>query len=105
VGAFLFDPVMTYLFWGKVLETLGAFFLAYVGAWIAVHQILTGHELEAYRDIRDGDLKKLGTALNAIFKFRRRQFGFFEAICVGIGTALVFLGCLVYLIGLWMEQR
>lgn len=90
---------------GKIIETIGALFLAYVGIWIATHEILVGrHVHERASQIgHEGDVERFGTALGEIIEFRRRQFGLVEAICVGIGTILVAIGCIIYVIGLIVE--
>jgi hypothetical protein len=90
---------------GKILETIGAFFIAYVGVRAAVLEVLVGRHLRAADEVSDGDVKKLGDSLKEILEHRRRQFGFYEAILVGAGTLFVFFGCGLYLVGLLMEPR
>jgi hypothetical protein len=104
-GRFFLGALMHYLLWGKILETVGALLLAYVGVWIAVHEVLVGRFLRDGLDAPSGDTEKFRERLREIFEFRRRQFGFREALCVAFGTVLIFVGCALYLYGLWTNPH
>jgi hypothetical protein len=83
---------------GKLLETIGAVGLAYVGVRAAYLEISVGRHLhlgtgaEALDELRDG--------LEKARQFRQHQFGPKEVAIVGAGTALVALGCGLYLYGM-----
>lgn len=83
---------------GKLLETVGAVGLAYVGIRAAIMEIFVGRH--AYPDSpNDGSppLTDLQARLAIAHEFRRRQFGFWETIIVGAGTAMIAIGCAIYL--------
>ena len=90
---------------GKLLETFGAVGIAYVGLRAARREIRVGRHL--YHDSPRNEsqtLTDLQTQLAKAHEFRRRQFGFKEALIVGAGTALVALGCATYLYGMFTEK-
>jgi hypothetical protein len=95
---------MTYLVWGKTLETVGAIFLAYVGIRACVIEILVGQHLHG--EVPPGtDLEKLRVGLRTVLERRKAQFGFYEAIAVAVGTLMIAIGCGLYLAGLLMEPH
>jgi hypothetical protein len=95
---------MNYLVYGKILETVGAVLLAYVGIRAGVLEVLIGQHLHPRKGAGGADLEKLRAGLEDVLDRRRRQFGLYEAIAVGAGTLLIAVGCGVYLAGLLMEQ-
>src|SRR3982074_79112 len=101
---------MTYLVWGKILETIGALFVAYVGIRACVIEVSIGRHLHRHVPVHRNvpaditDLERLRTVLSAVLERRERQFGLVEAILVGAGTLLIASGCVLYLIGLLREH-
>jgi hypothetical protein len=99
---------------GKILETVGASFIAYVGARACALEVriwrrIRQHSIdpEAFRheaqDAVDRDLERLRKGLETIWEHRQRQFGFYESILVASGTVAIALGCALYLAGLLQE--
>jgi hypothetical protein len=86
---------------GKILETVGAIFLAYVALRAARLEILIAHPLDQ-KGAANPDLDKLKEGLKTVLELRKKQFGFYEAILVGTGASLIALGCGLYLLGLLM---
>jgi hypothetical protein len=91
---------MNYVVYGKMLETAGAFLLAYVGVRAGVLEILIGQHLQRRKETGSPDLEALRAGLEDVLDRRKRQFGFYEAIAVGAGTLLIAIGCALYLVGL-----
>jgi hypothetical protein len=90
------------LFWGKLLETIGAVLLAYVAYRVARYQMFVLGPVQ--QDEGGGsDLNRVGTGLSRIFGKQREKFGTKEALAVLLGTSLVALGCLIYLVGVGSE--
>ena len=94
---------MSYLVWGKLLETIGAFLLAYVGVRAGVIEVLIGRHLRR-SEARSADLEALRADLEDVLDRRQSQFGFYEALAVAAGTLLIALGCVLYLVGLLIER-
>jgi len=94
---------MTYLVSGKVLEVVGAFFLAWVAIRACVIEISIGRHLHQDASATT-DLERLREGLRRVLERRRRQFGLVEAILVSAGTSLIAVGCVLYLIGLLTEH-
>jgi hypothetical protein len=103
---------------GKLLETLGAGLIAWVGMramYIAVWiegPVRSISPEEGSVDIEPpsisdaqklSDVQKLLLEIQRINEKKNKLFGYYEAIYVGTGTLLIALGCLVYFIGLIME--
>jgi len=91
---------LSYTLLGKILETIGATLLAYVAVKAACVEWTVGRHLRSDGMSKNEDLESIRIALSEIAERRRRQFGPTEALLVGIGTTLVAIGCLVYLLGL-----
>jgi hypothetical protein len=100
--SFIQNPVLM----GKSLETFGAFLIAVVGIRAAILEFLVGRHLHLpnSRDL-DSSMKEFGNRIGELLELRRRQFSFKEALCVGFGTAFVFAGCGLYLIGLLFYEK
>jgi hypothetical protein len=106
---------MNYLVGGKVLETIGALFIAYVAVRACALEMKSGYhlkrqsaDLEMQRRQDDGgvdETEKLRKGLRQVLEQRHRQFGFYEALLVGSGTMLVALGCVLYLVGVLIESH
>jgi hypothetical protein len=94
---------MNYLVYGKILETAGAFLLAYVGIRAGVLEVLIGQHLHHRKETGSVDLEELRAGLEDVLDRRKKQFGFYEAIAVSTGTLLIAIGCGLYLAGLVME--
>jgi hypothetical protein len=95
---------LTYLVSGKILETIGACLVAYVGFRAAVLEVMIGRHFRG-QSLDAGDVDKLKKGLEAILEKRNRQFGLYEAMLVGSGTALVAIGCALYLAGVLTETH
>lgn len=101
---------MTLIILGKILETLGAALLAYVGGRAAlidlfivrpiIHESIGGDQQDT-ASATDRLVERLSGVANA----RRRQFGTTEVSIVALGSLLVAAGCAVYLIGLLIEDH
>jgi hypothetical protein len=107
---------MTYLVSGKILETIGAVFVAYVAIRACVLEMIIGRHLrrrsmdiEMLRrkaeGIIDRDVERLRDGLERILEQRHRQFGFYQALLVGSGTMFVAIGCALYLVGVVVESH
>lgn len=94
----------SYFLIGKLVETIGAGTLAYVGVKIALFQCFIGRHFHRKAPSECPDLETVRVMLAELTEFRRKQFGTQEALLVAIGTIFVTIGCLVYLIGLWQEH-
>jgi hypothetical protein len=90
------------LFWGKFLETVGAVLLAYVAYRVARYQMYVLGPVQQDEG-GGGDVNRVGSGLSKIFSKRRERFGTKEAIAILLGTSLVALGCLIYLVGVGSE--
>jgi hypothetical protein len=99
---------------GKSVETFGAAFLCYVGGRVAYLEWFVGSRLQDADEFsafesegaegQDAGLKIIKADLRKMVEHRRKQFGPKEAFCVGLGGVLIFLGCLIYLLGLILEH-
>ena len=89
---------------GKILETVGAIFLAYVALRAAWIELLIAHPLDQ-KGTNNPDLTKLNKGLNTVLELRKKQFGFYEAIWVGTGASLIAIGCGLYLLGLLVAEH
>jgi hypothetical protein len=106
---------MNYLVGGKLLETIGAMFIAYVAVRACALEMKSGYlpkrpsaDLETQRRKEDGavnETEKLQKDLRQVLERWHRQFGFYEALLVGSGTMLVALGCVLYLVGVLIESH
>ena len=93
---------MTYLLWGKILETIGAALLAWVAIRAWVIEISIGRHLN--QDASGGtDLESLRKGLKTVLERRKQQFGICEASLVALGTVSIAFGCGLYLVGLLIE--
>src|SRR5262245_11605387 len=90
---------------GKILETIGAIFLAYVALRAMMLEILIATPLGEEEGAANPDLDKLKEGLKKVLKRRKKQFGFYEAILVGAGASLIAIGCVSYLAGLLMGEH
>jgi hypothetical protein len=97
---------MAFIVYGKLLETVGAILLAYVGVRAAVLEVLIGRHLHQPTEQESGtDLENLRAGLRTLIGRRKAQFGFYEAIAVAVGTVLIAIGCGLYLYGLIADQH
>lgn len=97
---------MTYLVYGKVLETFGAILVAYVVVRAAKIELSIGQLIKPHDGtIESNDLERLRKDLKTVLDRRNEQFGFYEAILSGIGTLLIAIGCALYLIGILREAH
>ena len=90
---------MNYLVGGKLLETIGALFIAYVAVRACALEMKSGYQDDGAVD----ETENLRKGLRQVLDQRHRQFGFYEALLVGSGTMLVALGCVLYLVGVLIE--
>jgi hypothetical protein len=92
---------MNALILGKILETIGAICLAWVGFRVGILEFWIGRHLLPSRSVNVADsLEELRLRLKEEQEFRRRQFGQSEAVMIAAGTGLIALGSLIYLYGL-----
>jgi hypothetical protein len=104
---------MNYLVGGKLLETIGALFIAYVAVRACALEMKSGYHskrqsAETHRRQDDSavdETENLRKGLRQVLDQRHRQFGFYEALLVGSGTMLVALGCVLYLVGVLIESH
>jgi hypothetical protein len=98
---------------GKFLETLGTLLLAWVGVramyiavWIEgpVRSDPPDEELIDIESQDVSDVQKLLKEIQRRNEIRHKLFGYYEAIYVGIGTILVAIGCVIYLIGILIAE-
>jgi hypothetical protein len=111
LSIFAREAAIGWLIWGKVLEIGGALLLAYVGLNAARVEISIGRHLHRDRNSseRPGpasgtDLEHVKAGMRELMELRKEQFGFYEAIAVATGTTLIAVGCLIYLVGLLIED-
>jgi hypothetical protein len=98
----LLEMDVTFLLWGKSLETVGALLIAYVAVRAAFLELLVGRHLR-FGNASSDDIESFRKKLSDVLEHRRHLFTVYEATIVGVGTVLVFLGCLLYLIGIFHE--
>jgi hypothetical protein len=96
---------MTYLVSGKILETIGAVFVAYVAIRAADNWTPSAAARWKAEGIIDRDVERLRDGLERILEQRHRQFGFYQALLVGSGTMFVAIGCALYLVGVVVESH
>ena len=98
---------MAWLQIGKILETIGAGLILWVAAHAFYIEVMIEGPVrldEAETDREPSDLDRIRQSLEKINEKRRRQFGFWEALFVLAGSAAIFVGCALYLIGLFQER-
>lgn len=92
-----------YLLIGKILEALGAALVAWVAVQACYIEVRISEPVHIDDINKDDDLDVARGKIDKINERRRRQFGYWESISVAVGTALIFGGCVFYLIGLFLE--
>jgi len=90
----------SYIIIGKLLETIGAISLAYVGVKVACVEWFIDRHIHSKEPTTNPDMEGIRTMLEEISERRRKQFGTTEALLVGVGTTLAAIGCAVYLYGI-----
>lgn len=92
---------------GKIIETIGAAFLAWVGIKVAYLEWFIGRHL-----IKGNEGKKSSSSVAAMRESlekakdsHRKNFGPTEALCVGCGAVFILLGCVIYIVGISLEIK
>lgn len=83
---------------GKLLETIGAFLIAYVGLRAAYIELFIVAPIR--RGTGLGNVAGLAGRLDELTEARRREFGPYEAMMVAFGTVCVAVGCAWYVVAL-----
>jgi hypothetical protein len=103
---------MLFILIGKILETIGALLIAWVGARAMYIEVRIAAPVrrepkgDSALDVPPkSDLEIVEERLDKINDIRNRLFGYWEAIYAGIGTVLIFFGCAFYLFGLLSERQ